>query len=58
LCAQADDDIPAPRPAPPAAIALRDLLHARLFSCGWRASHSLVEVYRLAGVGIDQADRL
>ena len=29
-----------------------------LFSCGWRARHSLVEVYRLARAGIDQADRL
>ena len=36
----------------------RGLLHAHLFTCGWRASHSLVEVYRLARVGIDQADRL
>ena len=34
------------------------LLHAHLFRCGWRASHSLVEVYRLARVGIDEADRL
>jgi hypothetical protein len=35
-----------------------DLLHADMFRCGWRASHSLVEVYRLSRVGVDQADRL
>jgi hypothetical protein len=34
------------------------LLHADMFRCGWRACHSLVEVYRLACVGIDQADCL
>lgn len=36
----------------------RGFLHAGLFRCGWRASYWLVEVYRLACIGIDQADRL
>src|SRR5215472_3362452 len=36
----------------------RGLLHANLFRCGWRARHSLAEIYRLPRVGFDQADRL
>ena len=33
------------------------VLRACLFRCGWRAGRSLVEVYRLPRVGIEQADR-
>ena len=36
----------------------RGLLYAHLFRRDWWASHSLVEVYRLARAGIDEADRL
>ena len=50
--------LPSPVPAWTPGGETRGFLHAHLFRCGWRASYSLVEVYRLACIGIDQANRL